>query len=169
MDLITPQKCRDRSEFKKLQNYILGSSAAIMTNISLIVGMGTARAGKVSILSGLFTVALADNISDSLGVHLYKESEGYAERLSSLATVLNFLSRLLVSLTFVAIVLIFPLSQAIIVGIVWTLLLLTLISYLVTRSNQENSILQIIRHVLIAAIVILLSWGVGHLIADYFR
>ncbi len=140
-----------------------------MTNISLIVGMGTAHAGKVPLLSGLLTVALADNISDSLGIHLYKESEGVGKRLSLLATVLNFLSRLLVSLTFVAIVLIFPTSQAIVVGIVWALLLLNLVSYLVTRSHHEKSVLEIIRHVLIAVIVILLSWCVGHLIADYFK
>jgi VIT1/CCC1 family predicted Fe2+/Mn2+ transporter len=169
MDMGTPEKCRDRSEFKELQNYILGSSAAIITNISLIVGLGTARAGKAPIFSGLLTVALADNISDSLGIHLYKESEGVGEKLSLLATVLNFLSRLLVSLTFVAIVLIFPTSQAIIVGIVWALLLLNLVSYLVTRSHHGNSILEIIRHVLIAVIVILLSWCVGHLIAEYFE
>jgi hypothetical protein len=156
------------SEFTKLENYILGSSAAVITNVSLIVGLGSARAGKGPILGGLLTFALADNISDSLGIHLYKESEGCGERLSSLATVLNFLSRLLVSFTFVAIVLIFPISQAIIVGIVWALLLLNLISYLITRSNHENSILEIIKHVLIAVIVIVLSWCVGHLIADYF-
>lgn len=99
---------------------------------------------------------------------MYKESEGVGKRLSLLATILNFLSRLLVSLTFVALVLIFPPSQAIIVGIVWALLLLILVSYLVTRSHHENSILEIIRHVLIAVIVILLSWCVGHLIAEYF-
>jgi VIT1/CCC1 family predicted Fe2+/Mn2+ transporter len=158
-----------RSEFTKLENYILGSSAAIITNVSLIVGLGSAQAGKGPILGGLLTIALADNISDSLGIHLYKESEGCGERLSSLATILNFLSRLLISLSFVAIVLIFPISQSILVGIVWGLLLLALISYLITRSNHENSISEIIKHVLVAVIVILLSRFVGYLIADYFE
>jgi VIT1/CCC1 family predicted Fe2+/Mn2+ transporter len=157
-----------RSEFTKLENYILGSSAAIITNVSLIVGLGSAQAGKGPILGGLLTVALADNISDSLGIHLYKESEGFGERQSSLATVLNFLSRLLVSLSFIDIVLIWPTSQAIIIGIVWALLLLTLISYLITRRNHENSISEILKHVLIAVIVIVLSRCIGSLIADYF-
>ena len=56
----------DTSQFTKLENYILGSSAAIITNASLVVGLGSARAGKGPILSGLLTIALADNISDSL-------------------------------------------------------------------------------------------------------
>ena len=158
-----------RSEFRKLENYVLGSSAAVITNVSLIVGLGSAQAGKGPILGGLLTVALADNISDSLGIHLYKESEGCGERLSSVATTLNFLSRLLVSLSFVAIVLLFPTSRAVIVGIVWALLLLTFISYLISRTNHQNSALEIIRHVLIAVVVIVLSRGVGSLIARYFQ
>ena len=157
-----------RSEFAKLENYVLGSSAAIITNVSLIVGLGSARAGKGPILGGLLTIALADNISDSLGIQMYKESEGFGEKLSSLATVLNFLSRLLVSLSFVAIVLILPTSQAIIVGILWALLLLNFVSYLITRRNRENSILEIAKHVLVALIVIALSRWVGSLIAEYF-
>jgi MFS family permease len=156
------------SEFKKLENYILGSSAAIITNVSLIVGLGSAGAGKGPIIGGLLTFALADNISDSLGIHWYKQSEGRGKKLSSLATALNFLSRLPVSFSFIAIVLIFRISQAIIVGIVWALLLLILISYLMTRRNHESSILGIIKHVLIAVVVIVLSRCVGYLIADYF-
>jgi len=158
----------DRSEFRKLDNYILGSSAAIITNIGLIVGLGSAWANKGPIIGGLLTFALADNISDSLGIQLYKESEGFGKKLSTLATVLNFLSRLLVSFSFIAIVLIFSTSRAIIVGIVWALLLLTLVSHLVTRINRENSVKEILKHVLIAVIVIVVSRFVGDLIGHYF-
>jgi len=158
----------DRSEFANLKNYIFGSSAAIITDVSLIVGLGSARASKGAILGGLLTIALADNISDSLGIHLYKESEGCEERLSLLSTIMNFLSRLLISLSFVAIVLVFPISQVILIGIVWGLLLLTFISYLITRNNHENSISEIIKHILVAVFVIILSRYVGYLIARYF-
>jgi len=157
------------SEYRKLENYILGSSAAVITNASLIVGLGTAHAGKGPILGGLLTVAIADNISDSLGIHLYKESEGRGRRLSSIATVLNFFSRLLVSLSFIAIVLVFPTSQAIIIAIIWALLLLNLITYLIGRSNHETSVFETIKHASIAIGVIALSWGVGRLISDYFK
>ena len=157
-----------RPEFTKLENYILGCSAAVITNVSLIVGMGSARAGKGPILGGLLTFALADNISDSLGIRLYKESEGCGERLSRFATALNFFSRLLVSFSFVAIVLMLPAAQAMIVGIVWAFLLLTLISSLITRRNHENSVTTIIRHVVIAVVAIASSRCVGELIAGHF-
>ncbi len=157
-----------RAELRNLKNYIFGSTAAIITNTSLIVGLGSARASKGPILGSLLTIALADNISDSLGIHLYKETEGLGQRLSLLSTVLNFGSRLLVSLSFIGIVLGFSTSRSIIVAIVWGLLLLVLLSYLITRNNKENSVLEIVKHILVAIVVIILSLYVGSLIAANF-
>ena len=102
-------------------------------------------------------------------MHLYKEAEGYAERLSLLSTVLSFVSRLLVSLSFIAIVLMFSISQAIPIAIVWGLLLLTLISYLINRSRGQQSILEIFKHLFVAVTVIVLSRYVGYLIAKHFK
>ena len=155
-------------DFVNLKNYIFGSSAAIITNTSLIVGLGSAGAGKGPIIGGLLTIALADNISDSLGIHMYKETEGTGKKLSLLSTVLNFLARLLISCTFIAIVLIAPLSDTYVIAIVWGLLLLIFISYLITRKNKENSILEISKHVLVAVFMIALSRYVGYLITEYF-
>jgi len=160
---------RVRTEFADLRNYIFGSSAAIITDVSLIVGLGSAQSGKGPILAGLLTIGVADNISDSLGIHLYKESEGYDQRLSLLSTTLNFLSRLLISCTFIAIVLVLPLAQALYVGLIWGLLLIVLISYFISRSNQDNPIKEMIVHVLVAVAVIVLSHYLGHQIAVYFH
>jgi len=158
-----------RAAFGDLRNYIFGSSAAILTDVSLIVGLGSARAGKGPILAGLLTIAVADNISDSLGIHLYKESEGYGQRLSLLSTTLNFLSRLLISCTFIAIVLVLPMAHALYVGLVWGLLLIVLISYLISRRNRDNPVKEMVTHVLVAVVVIALSRYLGHAIAAYFH
>jgi len=158
----------DTSALKNLKNYVFGSTAAILTNVSLIVGLGSARAGRGPILGSLLTIAVADNISDSLGIHLYNEAERCEKKFTVLATALNFASRLLVSLSFVAIVLIFSIARAIPVAIVWGLLLLTLLSYIITKSNQENSLREIAKHVLVAVIVIALSRVVGTLIVERF-
>jgi VIT1/CCC1 family predicted Fe2+/Mn2+ transporter len=152
-----------------LRNYIFGSSAAIITDVSLIVGLGSANAGKGPILAGLLTIAVADNISDSLGIHLYKESEGYGQRLSLLSTTLNFLSRLLISCTFIAIVLLLPMAQALYVGLIWGLLLIVFISYLISRSNRDNPVKEMVIHVVVAVVVIELSHYLGRAIAVYFH
>ena len=158
----------DMSEFANLKNYILGATAGIVTNISLIVGLGSAGAGKGPILGGLLTIALADNISDSLGIHLYKETGRTEERMTWAATVLNFFARLVVSLSFIAIVLAFSRYNAMSVAIVWGLLLLAIISYLIARSRNEKSLLEVLRHLLVAVIVIALSWLIGYLISRHF-
>jgi vacuolar iron transporter family protein len=157
-----------KSDWRNLKNYVFGSAAAIITNVSLIVGLGSARTGKGPILGGLLTIALADNISDSLGFHLYREAGSSGERLTFASTVLNFTSRLLVSLSFVAVVLAFSVARAIPIAIVWGLFLLVLVSYLITRSNRKSSLLEIGKHVLVAVVVIFLSYQVGHLIAQHF-
>ncbi len=156
------------SALADLRNYIFGSSAAIITDVSLIVGLGSARAGKGPILAGLLTIAVADNISDSLGIHMYKESEGFGQRFSLLSTTLNFCSRLLVSFTFIAIVVFLPMAHALYVGLIWGLLLIGLISYLISRSNRENAVREIAIHVLTAVVVIALSRFLGYEIAALF-
>jgi len=165
----TPPRRSRWSEFTNLKNYIFGSSAAIITDVSLIVGLGSARTGKAPILAGLLTIAVADNISDSLGIHMYKESEGCGERLSLFSTILNFLSRLLISCTFIAIVMLLPMAQAVFVGLVWGLLLIVVISYFISRSNRDNPVTEIIKHVFIALIVIVLSRYLGYVIAAHFH
>lgn len=160
---------RVRSPFADLRNYIFGSSAAILTDVSLIVGLGSARSGKGPILAGLLTIAVADNISDSLGIHLYKESEGFGQRLSLLSTTLNFFSRLLISCTFIAIVLLLPMAHAVYVGLIWGLFLIVLISYLISRSNKDDPVKEMVFHVLVAVIVIALSRFLGHEIAVFFH
>ena len=160
---------RVRTELADMRNYIFGSSAAIITDVSLIVGLGSAQSGKGPILAGLLTIAVADNISDSLGIHLYKESEGFGQRLSLLSTTLNFLSRLLISCTFIAIVLVLPLAQALYVGLIWGLLLIVFISYLISRSNRDNPIKEMVIHVVVAVVVIVLSHYLGHQISVYFH
>ena len=92
-------------------------------------------------------------------------------RLSWAATALNFLARLLVSFSFVAIVLLFSVVRAIPVAIGWGLLLVVLLSYWVTASAKpatSNRALEIGKHLLIALIVIAASRYVGTLIAGYF-
>ena len=82
-------------------------------------------------------------------------------------TALNFTARLLVSLSFVFIVLAFPATQAMAISIVWGLVLLTFMSYLITRKRCQNPVLEILRHLVVAIVVIVLSRYAGRLVADH--
>jgi apolipoprotein N-acyltransferase len=100
---------------------------------------------------------------------MYKEAEGVGMRLSWQATVLNFLARLLVSLSFVAIVLVFSVAHAIPIAMVWGILLVILLSYWITISVKlDNKALEVGKHLLVALVMIVLSRYVGLLIAAHF-
>lgn len=113
-------------------------------------------------------IALADNISDSFGIHIYQESEKIETREVWTSTILNFISRMFVSLSFVALILILPLNAAIISSIIWGLLLLAVISYMVAKNEAANPYLSILTHVLIAVVVISLSNLVGDFLIGRF-
>jgi hypothetical protein len=52
-----------------------GGTAAIVTSMALIVGLDAANAGRAAMVSALLIAAVADNLTDSLSVHMYQESE----------------------------------------------------------------------------------------------
>jgi VIT1/CCC1 family predicted Fe2+/Mn2+ transporter len=60
-------------------------------------------------------------------------------------------------------------AQALYVGLIWGLLLIVFISYLISRSNRDNPVKEMVIHVLVAVVVIELSHYLGHAIAVYFH
>ena len=50
--------------------FSFGATAAIITNMALIAGLRTGDHAKVSIIGGMLIIAIADNISDSVGIHV---------------------------------------------------------------------------------------------------
>jgi len=141
--------------------FSFGATAAIITNLSLITGLRTGIHAKISIIGSMLVIALADNISDSVGIHIYQESECLDTKEIWLSTFTNFLTRILVSLTFIMLVLILPINAAVISSIIWGLLLLTWMSYKIAKDRHINPYLVIFEHLTIAIIVIIASNFVG--------
>jgi len=148
--------------------FSFGSTSAIITNLALMAGLHSEPNAKVSIIGGILVIALADNISDSFGIHIYQESEKIETREIWTSTLFNFLARFIVSLSFIALILFLPLNAAIISSIIWGLLLLTVISYMVARDEAVNPYTSILTHLLIAAGVIFLSNLAGDLLISRF-
>jgi VIT1/CCC1 family predicted Fe2+/Mn2+ transporter len=148
--------------------FSFGSTSAIITNIALIIGLDTAVNAKTAIIGSLLVMALADNISDTLGIHMYQESEGLSRKRVWLLTFTNFLSRFVTSLGFIAIIAIFPLNVAVVLSLLYGLTVLSTVSYLIAKSKNRRPWNAICEHLLIAAIVITLSRFAGRLILNRF-
>jgi len=149
-------------------SFSFGATSAIITILGLITGLDTLKQSKLSIIAGILVIALADNISDSLGIHMYQESECLNGREVWFSTCTNFLIRLLVSLTFVLIVSFLPIPLMVLCAVTWGLALLAGMSYVIARNRGVNPFQSIFEHLSIAVIVIIASHFVGRWIIHSF-
>jgi len=151
-----------------LTKYSFGSTSALITNLALITGLDSASNAKLSIIGALLVIAVADNISDSLGIHIYKESESFKAKEVWISTLTYFFSRLFVSLVFILFVAFLPLQTAVILSIAFGLLVLATISYAIAKNEGKNVYFTIVEHFFIASLVIALSSFLGHWLVKYF-
>ena len=144
-----------------------GGTAAIVTSMALIAGLDAAKAGRVGMVSALLIAAVADNLTDSLSVHMYQESQRLEQQEVFLGTVTNFATRLLVCLSFVLIMLLFPPHVAAVGGLFWGLTLLLVMTLLLARYRQVSVASEIVKHLGVAVLIIFVSKQVGRWIAAH--
>lgn len=152
----------------KSSRFSYGGTAAIVTSTALISGLSAANATKPVIVSTLLIAALADNLTDALSIHIYQESEQLDQKEAFTGTITNFLTRLLLCISFVVLVGLFPLAHAGKVAIVWGILLLATLTYLVARERKVSPSLEVVKHVVVASAVILASIAIGHWVSAVF-
>ncbi len=141
-----------------------GSPSAIVTSMALIAGLNAATSAKTTVLASLLIIGLADNLTDSLSVHIYQESERLAQARAFRTTVANFVARFTVSFSFIVLFLALPTDTAIAVCLLWGTFLLALLSYLLAKDRKVSAMLEIAKHVGVAVAVIAISGGIGFLV-----
>lgn len=152
-----------------------GLTTAVITSLGMIVGMHSATSSKLSVVAGIVVMAIADGLSDAVGLHTAEEAEvenGKSKHTPKeiwLTTLFAFLSVSGFTLTFAIPVLIFRLETAVILTIAWGMLLLSLLNFHIAKIRRENPIKLISEHILLAIFVIIVSHLVGSLIAMIFE
>ena len=144
-----------------MNTFSIGATAAIITSMGLIAGLTQGANAKVGIITGLLIFAVADNISDSFSIHIYKESEGASSKEVSVSTFGNFAVRLLLVLTFASLVLFLPPNAALILSSIWGLTLLAILSYGIARRRNIHPLKSILWHLAVALVVIVGSRFLG--------
>jgi VIT1/CCC1 family predicted Fe2+/Mn2+ transporter len=152
MNALVKSICRIRQT-----KFSFGATSAIITNMGIIVGLNSVAHPRTAIVGAILVIAIADNIADSLGIHIYQESECLQSREIWFSTMTNFFARLFLSASFIAFVLALPLSVAIVCSIVWGYVLLSLLSYTIAKARGVNTALSIFEHICIATLVIIAS------------
>ena len=150
--------------------FVFGSTSGIITTLGLIVGLHSGTGLKLAVIGGVVTIAIADAFSDALGIHMSEEAEHkHSVREIWEATISTFIFKFLFTVTFIAPLLIFKLSTATIVSIVWGLSLLSIFSFSMARGQKINPWKAVSEHLLIALVVIALTHYIGDWISTLFQ
>jgi len=152
-----------------------GLTSAVITSLGMIVGLYSATSSKLAVVAGIIIMAIADGLSDAVGLHMAEEAEvekGKAKHSPKeiwLTTLFTFLSVCGFSLTFAVPILIFPLKIAVFLAIGWGILLLILLNFYTAKIKKESPIKLVSEHILLALFVIIISYLIGNLIAMWLK
>jgi len=150
-------------------DYSYGSTAAIVTSMALVVGFEAADIKKATIVSGLFVIALADNLSDSLSIHVYQEAERIERRRAFASTVRNFLVRVFVTLSFIAIIAMVPTELVATSVVGWGTVLLVVFTVTLARERGVSPLGEVWKHLVSVAVVLGISRFVGVAVPRLFH
>lgn len=149
--------------------FLFGLTSGIITTLGLIVGLHAGTHSKLVVLGGILTVAIADAFSDALGIHISEESENkHTTKEIWESTISTFLSKFVFALTFIIPVLLFELSTAIVVSVIWGLSVLGILSFNIAKEQKTKPWKVVVEHLIIALLVITITHYVGDGISKIF-
>jgi len=134
-----------------------GVTSAIVTSLAFIVSLSGNNEPRMPIIGSLLVFAIADNISDSLGIHIFQESDLKKTGTLNASTVSNFSARFLIILSFVVVVYLMPIQLAVITSVVWGISILMFLTYQIAIEREAKPLPSMIQHFVIAVLVIIAS------------
>lgn len=146
-----------------------GATSGVITTIGLIVGLNSGTQSITAVLGGILVIAVADAMSDALGIHLAEEANPNTDHGHVwAATIMTFVTKFVFSISFAIPLLLLPLSTAVIASVIWGLIVIVVLSYLLAKSQGESPLYIIAEHVGIAALVLVFSHFIGVWVAATF-
>ncbi len=146
-----------------------GLTSGVITTLGMIVGLHSGTHSKLAVEVGIIVLAIADALSDAMGIHVSEEAEmEHTTKELWQTSFFTFISKLLFTLTFIIPIIFLDFSTAILTSIFWGLFLITAFSFYMARSQKQNPYKVIAEHVFIAALVVLLAHYLGEVIYEIF-
>ena len=147
-----------------------GLTSGIVTTIGLMVGLNSSTHSKLVVIGGILTIAIADALSDAMGIHIAEESENkHTVKEVWESTFSTIFFKFIFSSIFIIPILLLELSKAILINIMLGLYLLFVNSYVIAREQNANPWKIIGEHLIIAVLVIITAHFIGHVISILFR
>lgn len=139
-----------------------GATSGVITTIGLITGLNSGTGSVAAVLGGIFVIAVADAMSDALGIHLAEEADpntttGHVWA----ATISTFLNKFIFALSFAVPLLLLPLDTAVVASLLWGMLVIVVLSYFLAKTQNSRPLHVIGEHLGIAVLVVVLSHFIG--------
>ena len=146
-----------------------GASSGVITTLGLITGLNAGTQSITAVLGGILVIAVADSMSDALGIHLAEEADPNTDHEHVWqATITTFITKFVFAISFAVPLLLLPLGPAVIASVVWGMLVIVVLSYFLARAQNESPWPIILEHVGIATLVVVLSHFIGLWVASTF-
>ena len=146
-----------------------GTASGIITTLGMIVGLYSSSSDRLAILGGIFTVSVADALSDALGEHISEESKRHPSIVDVRnITISTFFSKLLIGLSFVIPFILLPINTAVVVSVIYSALVLTLLSLRISKRTGQNRYEVIAEHLLIGLAVVVITFFLGKWVETAF-
>jgi len=132
-----------------------GATSGVITTLGLIIGLNAGTHSIAAVLGGIFVIAVADAMSDALGIHLAEEADPNAttQHVWS-ATISTFLNKFIFALSFAVPLLLLPLDHV--------------LSYFLARAQKASIIMIVAEHLGIAILVVVFSHLIGVWVSNTF-
>lgn len=152
-----------------MKGFSFGITSGIITTLGLIVGLDSSTHSSLVVIGGILIIAIADALSDALGMHISEEAENkHSVKEIWKSTLFTFMSKFIFALTFIISFLLFSLSTAVIISIIWGLSLIFIFSYYLAIKEKISRYKVISEHLSIAILVIILTHYVGDIVRIFF-
>jgi len=143
-----------------------GLNSAVITTLSLMIGLAYGSGSKAIAIGGVLIIAIADALSDALGIHLSEESESrHTDREIWQATMSTFFAKFITAVTFVIPLLLFSLVTAAWINIVWGGVLLFIFNLYLSHLQGKRPFFIILEHMAVAVAAVGVSLYLAKLIS----
>ena len=151
------------------KGFSFGLTSGVTTTVGLIVGLNSSTHSALAVIGGILVIAIADALSDAMGMHVSEESENmHSVREVWESTLATFASKFVFALTFVVPFLMLPLQAAVAASVAWGLALIAVFSFHMARKEKASGFRVVLEHLAIAVLVVIVTYYVGGWVAVLF-
>jgi hypothetical protein len=132
-----------------------GLVSGVITSLGLVVGLTVGTQSRIAVIGGIVTIAIADSLSDALGIHISEEAESVHSSMEVwIATGVTFMTKFAVACSFLAPVLLIALVAA--------------LSWYIAGRQMTSRTAVLAEHVGVAVLVVIVSALVGRWVSTTF-